>query len=100
DGADVAALLAAAETALVASRGRRGSGVSAFDPSISESFRRDFQLLQDLERGLANNELLPHYQPIIDVQRGEVTDAEALVRWLHPQRGLLMPADFLPLAER
>jgi diguanylate cyclase (GGDEF)-like protein len=100
DASDVSGLLAAAETALVSARSSHAGGVSAFDPAISESFRRDFQLLQDLDRGLADDEMVPHYQPIVDCARGEVIAAEALVRWQHPARGLLMPGEFLPIAER
>jgi diguanylate cyclase (GGDEF)-like protein len=100
DGADVPALLAAAETALVSARGRRPGEVAAFDPAISETFRRDFALLQDLERGLGHGEIVPYFHPIIDCGRGEACAAEALARWQHPTRGLLAPASFLPLAER
>ena len=56
-------------------------------------------LENELRRALSNDELLLHYQPIYDLRTGAVTDVEALVRWRHPSRGLLSPADFIPLAE-
>jgi diguanylate cyclase (GGDEF)-like protein len=57
------------------------------------------RLQRDLRGAVARNELLVHYQPIIDLRSGAVTSCEALVRWQHPQRGLLLPASFVPQAE-
>jgi diguanylate cyclase (GGDEF)-like protein len=56
-------------------------------------------LLADLRRALDDGELLLHYQPKIDLKTGTVTTVESLVRWNHPARGMIQPADFLPLAE-
>jgi diguanylate cyclase (GGDEF)-like protein len=56
-------------------------------------------LLTDLRRALDDGELLLHYQPKIDLKTGAVTTVESLVRWNHPARGMIQPADFLPLAE-
>jgi diguanylate cyclase (GGDEF)-like protein len=56
-------------------------------------------LLADLRRALDDGELVLHYQPKIDLKTGTVTTVEALVRWNHPARGMIQPADFLPLAE-
>ena len=56
-------------------------------------------LLADLRRGLDDGELVLHYQPKIDLKTGTVTTVESLVRWNHPARGMIQPADFLPLAE-
>jgi EAL domain-containing protein (putative c-di-GMP-specific phosphodiesterase class I) len=57
-------------------------------------------LLSELRQALTNEELELHFQPKIDVRSGKVTAAEALLRWQHPTRGLVMPDSFLPLAER
>jgi EAL domain-containing protein (putative c-di-GMP-specific phosphodiesterase class I) len=59
-----------------------------------------FDMLSELRQALTNDELELHYQPKIDVRSGKVTAAEALLRWRHPTRGLVMPGSFLPLAER
>ena len=56
-------------------------------------------LLADLRRALDDDELVLHYQPKIDMKTGTVTTVESLVRWNHPARGMIQPADFLPLAE-
>jgi EAL domain-containing protein (putative c-di-GMP-specific phosphodiesterase class I) len=53
----------------------------------------------DLRQGLARSELLVHYQPVVDHQ-GKLVGAEALARWRHPQRGMISPAEFIPLAEQ
>ncbi|MEF2071486.1 putative bifunctional diguanylate cyclase/phosphodiesterase [Consotaella aegiceratis] len=53
----------------------------------------------DLAAAIEHGEFVLHYQPVIDIRRGEPVGAEALIRWVHPQRGLLTPASFIPLAE-
>ena len=55
---------------------------------------------EDLRRGIAAGELVLHYQPKVDLRRGTCRGAEALVRWQHPDRGLVFPDQFIPLAER
>ena len=55
---------------------------------------------RELRRALESDELVLHYQPKIELGTGRVTSVEALVRWQHPERGLLPPAEFLPVAER
>ena len=60
----------------------------------------DRQLLEaDLRYALGRNEFLLHYQPKFNLQTGQITGMEALIRWLHPQRGMVSPAQFVPIAE-
>ena len=55
---------------------------------------------KELSAAISNHEFVVHYQPQVEIQTGEIVGVEALVRWQHPTRGLLLPADFIPLAER
>ena len=76
-----------------------GIGVSAYDPETDGSSPARLVLQGDLRRAMQQEELVLHYQPKISVRDGRVLGVEALVRWQHPTRGLIMPADFIPVAE-
>lgn len=91
-------LLRQADVAMYAAK-QSGCGVVAYAPEQDENTRSRLTLLSDLRRALEGSQLLLHFQPKLDLASGEVTGIEALVRWQHPQRGLLMPADFIPAAE-
>jgi len=68
------------------------------DSMHTDSLRR-LELESDLRQAVPRGELIVHYQPIVNLDTGELTEVEALVRWQHPVRGLLMPGDFISLAE-
>lgn len=70
-----------------------------YSPEINENTLRRFTMHKNLRRALINDELVLHYQPKVDGKSGELVGIEALVRWQHPQRGLIYPAEFIPLAE-
>ncbi|MGE8500489.1 MAG: putative bifunctional diguanylate cyclase/phosphodiesterase [Pseudomonas sp.] len=61
---------------------------------------RQVRLIRDLRRAASNGELLLHYQPKLDIAAGTIRQAEALLRWQHPQLGMISPGEFIPLAER
>jgi diguanylate cyclase (GGDEF)-like protein/PAS domain S-box-containing protein len=88
--ADVAMYVAKAE-----GRGR----VVRFEPSMREKVAERLQLEADLRRAIDRDELQVHYQPLVDLQSGEILGAEALLRWHHPTRGLISPSRFVPIAE-
>ncbi|WP_217913477.1 putative bifunctional diguanylate cyclase/phosphodiesterase [Miltoncostaea marina] len=78
----------------------RGRGRSElFDERMLERAVHRLETESALRRAIAGDELRVAYQPILDLERGAIAGVEALVRWQHPQRGLVMPGDFIPLAE-
>ncbi|WNB86870.1 EAL domain-containing protein [Cellulomonas sp. ATA003] len=92
-------LLRAAATAL----GHAQSGgrvLSVFDDSMRVRATHQLETEHRLRRALAGDELVVHYQPIVDLDSGRITGAEALVRWEDPERGLVPPLQFIPVAER
>jgi EAL domain-containing protein (putative c-di-GMP-specific phosphodiesterase class I) len=70
-----------------------------FEPKMHDTALRRLELKADLQRAVDNEEFVLHYQPVIHLASGEIDGFEALVRWNHPTRGLVMPLDFIPLAE-
>jgi diguanylate cyclase (GGDEF)-like protein len=93
-------LMRRADVAMYLAKGA-GGGVALYDPSRDLHTRDRLVLGQQLRAGLdRGGELVLVYQPKVDPQLGRVLGVEALVRWQHPTHGLLMPPDFLPLAER
>ena len=73
--------------------------VARFDPLRSRAVLERIDLEADLRAGIARDELLVHYQPIVDLRTERIVGFEALVRWQHPVRGLVPPIAFIPLAE-
>ncbi|QEI07017.1 bifunctional diguanylate cyclase/phosphodiesterase [Pigmentiphaga aceris] len=71
-----------------------------FQPSMDAQVQRRLALAQDLRDAIADNQLHVHYQPICVVKTGKICGVEALLRWAHPVRGMLSPAEFIPLAEQ
>ncbi len=93
-------LIAHAAAAMHHAKRTGGGAHSFFEERMVAGAREQVELLQDLRRALANKELELHYQPKIHAPSGQVTGAEALMRWKHPQRGMVGPHVFIPLAER
>jgi predicted signal transduction protein with EAL and GGDEF domain len=71
-----------------------------FSPDMQEQAVDRFELVQDLRRGFHSDQFAMHYQPIVDLATTEVVGFEALMRWEHPERGMVPPAVFIPLAEQ
>ena len=95
---DAAGLLQRADVAMYEAK-RTRTGHEVYLPERDHHSRRRLELLGELRDGLSDGQLVLHYQPKAEIATGEVRGVEALVRWVHPRRGLLMPADFLPLAD-
>jgi diguanylate cyclase (GGDEF)-like protein len=99
DGDDAESLVSHADTALYRAK-QDGRGVYRFYESAMGVAVRDRRLIEhDLRHAVARNQLRLVYQPQVDIKTGEVTGFEALVRWKHPERGDVSPADFVPIAE-
>ncbi len=99
DGGELGTLLRRADIAMYAAK-RRRSGVERYAPDLDGHSRSRLEALQELGGALAGDQLVLHYQPKSDVATGRVIGVEALVRWAHPERGLLFPDAFLPLVEQ
>lgn len=99
DGGAAEDLLRNADIAMYQAK-RQGKGRYHFyTADMNDRIREQLELKEDMRRGIGNEEFVLHYQPKIDLQSGQITGMEALVRWQHPERGLLSPAVFIPLAE-
>ncbi len=92
-------LLRCADVALYVAKGAGRSRHAVFSASFDSAARERASLLAALRVAVARDELLVHYQPRLRARDGVISSAEALVRWQHPQRGLLMPGTFIELAE-
>ena len=91
-------LLQRADLAMYQAKAQGRNAMCFFDPAMQASATARSALEADIRQGLQRGEFLLHYQPVVDVH-GVVLGAEALVRWEHPQRGMVYPGDFIALAE-
>jgi len=92
-------LLRDADTAMYRAKAQGKSGFVIFDEAMHAAARARFTLENDLRAALERAEFRVHYQPIVELASARVVGCEALVRWAHPERGLLEPAEFLQVAE-
>ncbi len=92
-------MLRDADTAMYRAKALGGGRYQIFDTSMHTQAVTLLQLEADMKRAVKNKEWLVYYQPIISVADGKVSGVEALVRWMHPERGIISPLDFIPQAE-
>jgi diguanylate cyclase (GGDEF)-like protein/PAS domain S-box-containing protein len=98
-GAEADDLIRNADAAMyIAKRDGKG-GYRMFEPAMHEVVLARLEMRADLQRAIVNNEFELHYQPVVRLEDGVVCGLEALVRWQHPERGLLPPDSFIPFAE-
>jgi EAL domain-containing protein (putative c-di-GMP-specific phosphodiesterase class I) len=92
-------LLRDADTAMYRAKALGKGQYHLFDPVMHTAALERLQLETDLRRGIEQEELVVHYQPIVSLITGRISGFEALVRWRHPKRGLIPPGLFIPIAE-
>ena len=98
-GSDLFDLLKNADLAMYAAKAAGRRTYRFFDPSMEQQANLRRELEADLRTALAQGGFELHYQPLVDLRSDEVTGCEALLRWRHPVRGMVSPADFVPVAE-
>lgn len=98
-GLDADTLLRNADIALYRAKDQGRNTYQFYTEGMQEREVMRLELEKELSQALANNEFVLHYQPQLNLNSGEITSVEALIRWQHPRRGLLAPGEFIPLAE-
>ncbi len=99
DGNEVDTLLKNADVAMYSAKANGRNQYSFFEPAMQANALRRLALESDMRQGLARRQFTLHYQPQVDAVTGELQSFEALMRWHHPERGLIPPAEFIPVAE-
>ena len=99
DAEDTVTVLRNADMAMYRAKEAGRNVYRFFTQEMDAQVLMRMDLEKDLRRALGHKEFVIHYQPIVDLKSGRVVSAEALVRWIHPQRGMVSPGDFIPLAE-
>jgi len=99
DAGDLQALTRNADTAMYYAKNQGKNAYAMFTPDMNQRAQHRLSLETNLRKAIERNELVLHYQPQLDIKTGRVCGAEALLRWNHPDFGLVSPADFIPVAE-
>ncbi|WP_241673064.1 putative bifunctional diguanylate cyclase/phosphodiesterase [Lacisediminimonas profundi] len=99
DGNDMATLLARADSAMYLAKGSGRGNFRFCDPALNETTARRYELVSRFRRAISENEFCLHYQARVRLSDFSIAGLEALVRWRHPEHGLIYPSEFIPLAE-
>jgi diguanylate cyclase (GGDEF)-like protein/PAS domain S-box-containing protein len=99
DASELDVLFKNADQAMYAAKNAGRNRLSYFTQDLQIAAEKRLRLTSDLRAALPGEQFRLYYQPIVDLSTGEIAKAEALIRWLHPERGMISPLDFIPLAE-
>jgi diguanylate cyclase (GGDEF)-like protein/PAS domain S-box-containing protein len=99
DGTDLDQLIKNADLAMYGAKADGRRTHRFFEAAMDASAKAKLAMEQDLRQALADGGFEIHYQPLVNLERNEVTGCEALLRWRHPERGMISPAEFIPVAE-
>ena len=99
DGQTVEHLISGAEAAMYLAKRHGRNNAQFASPELTSDARRQLALVTEIRRGIEHGEFEPFYQPVVDVSSGAVVGAEALLRWRHPQRGVVAASEFISVAE-
>ncbi|MDE5442271.1 EAL domain-containing protein [Bradyrhizobium sp. CSA207] len=99
DGTDLDQLIKNADLAMYGAKAEGRRTHRFFEPAMDASAKARLTMEQDLRQALVNGSFEMHYQPLVDLRTNEVSGCEALLRWRHPERGMVSPAEFIPVAE-
>ena len=99
DATSIEALLKNADQAMYAAKNKGRNRYSYFTPTMQLAAQTRMQITNDLREALVSNQFWIAFQPIVELGNGNICKAEALIRWQHPQHGLISPAEFIPIAE-
>jgi diguanylate cyclase (GGDEF)-like protein len=99
DGEDEATLLKNADSAMYHAKEHGKGNYQFYSAEMNQMALERLSLVNDLHRALERNEFILHYQPQINLKSGKITGVEALIRWQHPEMGIILPMKFIPIAE-
>lgn len=99
DATDTGELLQKADAARMQAKEQGGNELAFFEQEMNVQAQRRLEIESGLRQAVADGDLQLHFQPVVDVRRGVVNSAEALLRWRHPELGAISPAEFIPVAE-
>lgn len=99
DGQDVQSLLKNADTAMYVAKENAKNCYALYTPEMHEKSLKFLDMEKDLRNALSNKEFILYYQPLINLKTGKIIGLEALIRWLHPKKGMIAPNEFIPFAE-